>query len=49
MNKEELAKKGANTSLVHVDFMIASEDLDIDGYTADGSIEPIFIGGNWAF
>lgn len=49
MNKEELGKNGANTSLVHVDFMIGSEDLDIDGYTADGSIEPIFKGGNWAF
>jgi aminopeptidase len=49
MNKEELEKNGANTSLTHVDFMIGSEDLDIDGYTADGSIEPIFRSGNWAF
>jgi aminopeptidase len=49
MNKEELEKNGANTSLNHVDFMMGSVDLDIDGYTADGSVEPIFRNGNWAF
>lgn len=48
MSKEELAKHGANSSIVHVDFMIGSEELDIDGETADGNIEPLFRSGNWA-
>ncbi len=49
MSKEELAKNGANDSITHVDFMIGSEDLDIDGETADGVLEPVFRKGNWAF
>lgn len=49
MSKEELTKNGANTSLVHVDFMIGSSDLNIDGETYDGKAEPIFRNGNWAF
>ncbi|MBO8172999.1 MAG: aminopeptidase [Bacillaceae bacterium] len=49
MNKEELEKNGANTSLTHVDFMIGSSKLDIDGITEDGKTEPVFRGGNWAF
>ncbi|WCK55472.1 aminopeptidase [Aneurinibacillus sp. Ricciae_BoGa-3] len=48
MSQEELAKHGANTSLVHVDFMIGSAQLDIDGLTGDGTREPIFRQGNWA-
>lgn len=48
MSKEELEKHGANSSLIHVDFMIGSEQLDIDGETADGALEPIFRQGNWA-
>lgn len=49
MNKEELEKNGANTSLTHVDFMIGSPELSVNGETVDGNIEPIFIDGNWAF
>lgn len=49
MTKEELEKNGANTSLTHVDFMIGSEDMDIDGETPDGEIIPVFRNGNWAF
>lgn len=48
MSKEDLAKHGANTSIVHVDFMIGSEKLDIDGETEDGTLEPVFRNGNWA-
>lgn len=48
MSKEELEKHGANTSITHVDFMIGSDKLDIDGETADGTREPIFRQGNWA-
>lgn len=49
MNKEELEKHGANTSFNHVDFMIGSKELNIDGVTVDGNTEPIFKNGNWAF
>lgn len=49
MNREELDAHGANDSLVHVDFMIGSSEMDIDGITHDGKIEPIFRKGNWAF
>lgn len=46
---EECEKKGINDSMIHVDFMIGSEDLNIDAITADGVIVPIFRNGNWAF
>jgi aminopeptidase len=47
MSKEELETHGANISFTHVDFMIGSADLDIDGITANGSREPLFRHGNW--
>lgn len=47
MSKEALAEAGANASLAHVDFMIGSDQLDIDGETADGRRIPIFRKGNW--
>jgi aminopeptidase len=49
MNKEELEQNGLNTSLTHVDFMIGSADMNIDGVYEDGKREPIFHDGNWAF
>ncbi|MBU8907992.1 aminopeptidase [Desertibacillus haloalkaliphilus] len=49
MTKEELNKSGLNTSLTHVDFMIGTADMDIDGELADGTTEPVFRKGNWAF
>lgn len=48
MSEEELKKNGANVSLTHVDFMTGSSDMNIDGETADGRMEPIFRNGNWA-
>lgn len=47
LSKEELLARGANVSLTHVDFMVGSADLDIDGELEDGSIEPVFRQGNW--
>ena len=49
MSSEELKENGLNESITHVDFMIGSEQMDIDGITADGQTEAIFRGGNWAF
>ncbi|MFD2669996.1 aminopeptidase [Marinicrinis sediminis] len=47
LRPEELLAKGANVSLTHVDFMIGSAELDIDGETEDGELEPLFRKGNW--
>jgi aminopeptidase len=49
MSKVELEKAGLNDSIIHVDFMIGSSQMDIDGEMADGQLEPIFRNGNWAF
>ncbi|MGL4848714.1 MAG: aminopeptidase [Clostridium sp.] len=49
MNEEELLKAGANNSLKHVDFMIGSKDLNIVGYTHDGTSIKVFENGNFAF
>lgn len=47
LTPEELAAKGANDSLIHVDWMIGSNKLDIDGETATGAIEPLMRRGEW--
>lgn len=47
--KEELTAKGINDSVIHVDFMIGSKDLDIVGVTKNGERIQIFKKGNWAF
>lgn len=45
---EECREKGINDSLIHVDFMIGSEDLNITAHTRDGKDVAIFKDGNWA-
>ena len=42
MSSEELAERGFNQSITHVDFMIGSEEMDIDGVLEDGTVEPVF-------
>ncbi|AMO86940.1 Aminopeptidase 2 [Solibacillus isronensis B3W22] len=49
MSSDELKAHGLNESITHVDFMIGSELMNIDGVTADGQSEPVFRNGNWAF
>lgn len=48
MTNDELKAAGLNRSTAHVDFMIGSEQMDIDGITKDGEVIPIFRGGEWA-
>ena len=48
MTREELNKAGLNESNTHVDFMIGSDQMDIDGIKEDGSTVPIFRNGTWA-
>lgn len=49
MSDDEFASMGGNYSLTHVDFMIGSEQMDIDGVTETGDAEPVMRGGEWAF
>jgi aminopeptidase len=47
MDTEQLANLGANTSLIHVDWMIGSGEMDVDGVAADGASEPLMRKGEW--
>ena len=47
MSDEEFERLGGNRSAVHVDFMIGSADLDIDGVLSSGATEPLMRGGEW--
>lgn len=49
LERAQLESIGLNTSIVHEDFMIGSSEMDIDGIYEDGSSEPVFRNGNWAF
>ena len=46
---EQCREMGLNDSIIHVDFMIGSEDLHIDAETEDGRTVTLFSDGNWAF
>ena len=46
---KECQEKGINDSMIHVDFMIGSEDLDIYGVLSNGEEVSLFKNGNWAF
>ena len=46
---EECRALGINDSMVHEDFMIGCDTMNIDATTRDGKIVPIFRNGNWAF
>jgi aminopeptidase len=47
MSEDELAARGANRSLIHIDWMIGSDQVDVDGITADGRTEPLMRKGEW--
>jgi len=49
MTAEEFEAAGGNSSLIHTDFMVGSADMDIDGVTAAGKLEPVMRSGEWAF
>ena len=49
LTDEEFNAAGGNTSLTHVDFMIGSPQMDIDGICEDGTREPVMRQGEWAF
>lgn len=47
MSLDELKTHGFNDSFTHVDFMFGSDEIDIDGVTADGNLEPVMRRGEW--
>ena len=49
MTLDEVHKLGINDSIVHCDFMIGSEDMNIIGIDKDNKVHQIFINGDWAF
>jgi aminopeptidase len=48
LTPEQIAAQGGNTSLIHIDWMIGSDQIDIDGLYADGRRVPVFRKGEWA-
>ena len=48
MSPDEIASRGGNKSLIHIDWMIGSDKIDIDGLKADGSKVPVMRKGEWA-
>lgn len=49
MTLEEIKAKGVNDSLIHVDFMIGTDDMHIVGVKRDGTHIDVFKNGTWAF
>ena len=48
-SQESLKADGFNDSMVHVDFMFGSSELNVDGELPDGTLEPVMRGGAWSF
>jgi aminopeptidase len=48
LTPEQIEAQGGNKSLIHIDWMIGSDKIDIDGITADGARVPVFRKGEWA-
>ncbi len=46
---EQCRELGINDSMIHEDFMIGCDTMNIDAITRDGKTVPIFRNGNWAF
>ncbi len=49
LDEDALTARGVNTSLVHLDFMVGSSRVDVDGLSAAGDVTPLMRGGCWAF
>jgi aminopeptidase len=47
LSKEEISKRGGNSSMIHIDWMIGSNEIDVDGIDQSGNSVPIFRQGEW--
>ena len=48
LTPEQIAAQGGNKSLIHIDWMIGSKEIDIDGITQESGKVPVFRKGEWA-
>ena len=48
LSKEEITKRGGNSSMIHIDWMIGSDQIDVDGIDQNGDSVPIFRKGEWS-
>ena len=46
-SKEEISKRGGNSSMIHIDWMIGSNEIDVDGIDQNGNVVPVFRKGEW--
>ena len=46
---DECRQLGINDSMIHEDFMIGCDSMNIDAICEDGKVVPVFRNGNWAF
>ena len=47
LDKDEVARRGGNASAIHIDWMIGSDLVDVDGITQDGGRVPVMRRGAW--
>ena len=45
--EDDLSARGANRSLIHIDWMIGSAEIDVDGIGGDGAVVPVMRRGEW--
>jgi aminopeptidase len=48
LTPDQIKAQGGNSSFIHIDWMIGSDQIDIDGVHADGRRVPVFRKGEWA-
>jgi aminopeptidase len=47
LSKDEIIKRGGNSSMIHIAWMIGSEEINVDGMNSNGASIPIFRNGEW--
>ena len=47
LSKEEVKSRGGNSSIIHIDWMIGSNKIDVDGISREGEKVPVFRKGEW--
>ena len=48
LSPDQISARGGNSSMIHIDWMIGSDKIDIDGVHLDGTQVPVFRQGEWA-
>ena len=48
LSEDQISKNGGNSSMIHIDWMIGSKEIDVDGINYNGDVVPVFRKGEWA-